>query len=118
MGLNKRLFHIWKFRTMVQDAEAKLQSLEKHNEVEGPVFKIKNDPRITSIGKFLRKTSIDELPQLLNVLLGDMSLVGPTTPAGARLRRIRSGLAETAIQRDAGNHVPLAGKWEKSSGLR
>jgi exopolysaccharide biosynthesis polyprenyl glycosylphosphotransferase len=77
VGLNKRLFHIWKFRTMVQDAEARLQSLEQHNEVEGPVFKIKNDPRITSIGRFLRKTSIDELPQLLNVLLGDMSLVGP-----------------------------------------
>lgn len=77
VGLNKRLFHIWKFRTMTQDAEARLKSLEKHNEVEGPVFKIKNDPRITSIGRFLRKTSIDELPQLLNVLLGDMSLVGP-----------------------------------------
>ena len=77
LGLNKRLFSMWKFRTMIADAEAKLAVLEDQNEMEGPVFKIKNDPRITSTGKFLRKTSIDELPQLINVLLGDMSLVGP-----------------------------------------
>jgi exopolysaccharide biosynthesis polyprenyl glycosylphosphotransferase len=77
VGLNKRLFSMWKFRTMVPDAEAKLAVLENQNEAEGPVFKIKNDPRITPVGKFLRKTSIDELPQLINVLLGDMSLVGP-----------------------------------------
>ncbi len=62
---------------MVIDAESKLRDLEHLNEVSGPVFKIKNDPRITPIGKFLRKTSIDELPQLYNVLRGDMSLVGP-----------------------------------------
>jgi lipopolysaccharide/colanic/teichoic acid biosynthesis glycosyltransferase len=68
---------VYKFRTMGQDAEKKIAELECLNEVSGPVFKIKNDPRITPIGQFLRKTSIDELPQLFNVLKGDMSLVGP-----------------------------------------
>jgi exopolysaccharide biosynthesis polyprenyl glycosylphosphotransferase len=77
LGLNKRMFHIYKFRTMVVDAEKRLKDIEHLNEVSGPVFKIKNDPRITPIGRFLRKTSIDELPQLFNVLKGDMSLVGP-----------------------------------------
>jgi exopolysaccharide biosynthesis polyprenyl glycosylphosphotransferase len=77
VGLNKRRFRLYKFRTMVADAEKRLAELEQLNEVSGPVFKIKNDPRITPIGKFLRKTSIDELPQLINVLKGDMSLVGP-----------------------------------------
>lgn len=77
VGLNKRVFNIFKFRTMVADAEDKLAQLEHRNEVSGPVFKIKQDPRVTVIGKFLRSTSIDELPQLFNVLKGDMSLVGP-----------------------------------------
>jgi exopolysaccharide biosynthesis polyprenyl glycosylphosphotransferase len=77
LGLNKRHFGIYKFRTMVVDAEKRMKDIEHLNEVSGPVFKIKNDPRITPIGKFLRKTSIDELPQLLNVFKGDMSLVGP-----------------------------------------
>jgi exopolysaccharide biosynthesis polyprenyl glycosylphosphotransferase len=77
VGLNKRRFFMYKFRTMVADAEKKQVELEEFNEVSGPVFKIKNDPRITPIGKLLRETSIDELPQLVNVLKGDMSLVGP-----------------------------------------
>jgi len=77
LGLNKRHFGIYKFRTMVLDAEKRMKEIEHLNEVSGPVFKIKNDPRITPVGKFLRKTSIDELPQLLNVFKGDMSLVGP-----------------------------------------
>jgi exopolysaccharide biosynthesis polyprenyl glycosylphosphotransferase len=77
IGLNKRRFRICKFRTMVPNAEKMMAKLEHRNEVSGPVFKIKNDPRITSIGKFLRKSSIDELPQLFNVLKGDMSIVGP-----------------------------------------
>jgi len=77
IGLNKRRFHIYKFRTMVADAERRMKQIEHLNEVTGPVFKIKNDPRITRLGRFLRKTSIDELPQLFNVLKGDMSLVGP-----------------------------------------
>ncbi len=77
VGLNKRRFRMYKFRTMVADAEQQRAELEHRNEACGPVFKIKDDPRVTLIGKFLRKTSIDELPQLLNVLKGDMSLVGP-----------------------------------------
>jgi exopolysaccharide biosynthesis polyprenyl glycosylphosphotransferase len=77
VGLNKRRFRMYKFRTMVANAETLQLSLEQLNEADGPVFKIKRDPRITRVGRFLRKTSIDELPQLLNVLKGDMSLVGP-----------------------------------------
>ena len=77
VGLNKRRFRMYKFRTMVTGAEGMQVELEARNEVEGPVFKIKDDPRITRVGRFLRKFSIDELPQLFNVLRGDMSLVGP-----------------------------------------
>ena len=77
VGLNKRRFRLYKFRTMLKDAELKQAALESRNEAEGPVFKIKDDPRITPLGKFLRKMSIDELSQLINVLKGDMSLVGP-----------------------------------------
>ena len=77
LGLNKRMFNIYKFRTMVMDAEQRLKDLEHLNEADGAVFKIKKDPRITLIGSLLRKTSIDELPQLFNVVKGEMSLVGP-----------------------------------------
>jgi len=77
VGLNKRRFKLFKFRTMVVDAEKRLAELESKNEVSGPVFKIKKDPRITRLGAFLRRTSLDELPQLLNVVRGEMSLVGP-----------------------------------------
>jgi exopolysaccharide biosynthesis polyprenyl glycosylphosphotransferase len=77
LGLNKRIFRLFKFRTMVNDAEKRQQELEVFNEADGPVFKIKDDPRITKVGHFLRITSVDELPQLFNVLKGEMSLVGP-----------------------------------------
>jgi exopolysaccharide biosynthesis polyprenyl glycosylphosphotransferase len=77
LGLNKRKFWIYKFRTMIPNAEQMMAALEAQNEVSGPVFKMKNDPRVTPIGKILRRTSIDELPQLFNILKGDMSLVGP-----------------------------------------
>lgn len=80
VGLRGRKFYLYKFRTMVSDAEKLRIDLEDKNEVDGPVFKIKDDPRITSIGKFLRKTGLDELPQLYNILSGDMSLVGPRPP--------------------------------------
>lgn len=76
-GLNKRLFRMYKFRTMVIDAESLQPQLEHLNEVSGPVFKIRDDPRVTPVGRLLRRTSLDELPQLFNVLRGEMSLVGP-----------------------------------------
>ncbi len=77
LGQNGAPFQVYKFRTMTTDAEEKKTSLQGHNEMSGPMFKMKNDPRITPLGKVLRKYSVDELPQLFNVLKGDMSLVGP-----------------------------------------
>jgi len=77
LGRGKRIFSMYKFRTMVPDAERRQAALEHLNEASGPVFKIQNDPRITPLGRYLRRSSIDELPQLFNVLKGDMSLVGP-----------------------------------------
>ena len=76
-GKDNKLFQMYKFRSMVSNAEELLEELMEHNEMDGPVFKIKEDPRITKIGKFIRKTSVDELPQLFNILKGDMSIVGP-----------------------------------------
>ncbi|MGW8317041.1 MAG: sugar transferase [Bacteroidales bacterium] len=80
IGLRGRKFKLFKFRTMVVDAEEQLKILRERNEADGPVFKIKDDPRITKVGKFLRKTGLDELPQLFNVIRGEMSLVGPRPP--------------------------------------
>ena len=77
VGRDGKLFWLYKFRTMCPDAEERLNELLKLNQMDGPVFKIKGDPRITRVGRFLLKTSLDELPQLLNVLRGDMSIVGP-----------------------------------------
>ena len=102
-GLNRRAFRMHKFRSMYADADRLQASLEQRNEAVGPVFKIRNDPRVTPLGRILRKTSIDELPQLWNVLVGDMSLVGPrplpwrdvdriTRPADMRRFSMRPGL--------------------------
>ena len=77
VGRNGKLFRLYKFRSMCPNAESKLNDLLQDNEMDGPVFKMKDDPRITRVGHFIRKTSIDELPQLFNVLKGEMSLVGP-----------------------------------------
>lgn len=77
VGLNGSKFKMYKFRSMIVDAERYKEKLLEQNEMNGPMFKIKNDPRVTKVGKFIRRTSIDELPQLLNILKGDMSLVGP-----------------------------------------
>ncbi|HGG0416868.1 TPA: sugar transferase [Clostridium sporogenes] len=77
VGKNEQAFNMYKFRSMVIDAEERLYKLKDKNEMSGPMFKMKDDPRITKIGRFIRKTSIDELPQLFNVLKGEMSLVGP-----------------------------------------
>lgn len=79
-GRNGKPFKFYKFRSMCVDAEAKLDALLQQNEMDGPAFKIKDDPRITRVGKFIRKTSLDELPQLFNILKGDMSIVGPRPP--------------------------------------
>ena len=80
IGKNERRFRFYKFRSMVPNAEQMLNSLLDQNEMDGPAFKMKDDPRITRVGSFIRKTSIDELPQLWNVIKGDMSLVGPRPP--------------------------------------
>ena len=77
VGYNGKIFKMHKFRSMVSNAEELKEALMDKNEMSGPMFKIKSDPRVTKVGKFIRKTSIDELPQLLNILKGDMSLVGP-----------------------------------------
>lgn len=87
VGRHGRPFNMLKFRTMVVDAEAQKASLESRNEQSGPVFKIKDDPRITRLGKFLRRYSIDELPQFINVLRGDMSIVGPRPPVPSEVAR-------------------------------
>lgn len=86
-SLNGRKFTLYKFRTMVEDAESKLNELLVYNEMKGPVFKMKNDPRLTKVGGVLRKFSIDELPQLWNVFKGDMSLVGPRPPLLAEVNK-------------------------------
>lgn len=80
VGKDGKLFKMIKFRSMQEDAEEQLKNLLHKNEVKGAMFKMKNDPRVTRVGKFIRKTSIDELPQFFNVLIGDMSLVGPRPP--------------------------------------
>lgn len=73
-------FKMYKFRSMYPDADKKLEELLKYNEMEGPAFKMENDPRITKVGHFIRRTSIDELPQLINIIKGDMSIIGPRPP--------------------------------------
>ena len=80
VGRNGKLFRLYKFRSMCPNAESKLNDLLQDNEMDGPVFKMKDDPRITRVGHFIRKTSIDELPQLVNILKGDMSIVGTRPP--------------------------------------
>jgi lipopolysaccharide/colanic/teichoic acid biosynthesis glycosyltransferase len=79
-GLNGRRFTLYKFRTMVEDAENQRHQIAHLNEMSGPVFKVRRDPRVTPVGRWLRQFSLDELPQLWNVLRGDMSLVGPRPP--------------------------------------
>ena len=86
-GRNGRKFTMLKFRSMVVDAEEKKAALMHLNEMGGPVFKIKHDPRITRVGRFIRKTSIDELPQFFNIFMGDMSLVGPRPPLPAEVEQ-------------------------------
>lgn len=95
LGKGQRPFKMYKFRSMVVDADKKLEKLLKENEVKGAMFKMKEDPRITRVGKFIRKHSLDELPQLWNVLAGDMTLVGPRPP----LEREVENYSEHDVQR-------------------
>ena len=89
VGRNGKLFRLYKFRSMCPNAESKLNDLLQDNEMDGPVFKMKDDPRITKVGKFIRKTSIDELPQFINVLKGDMSLVGTRPPTVGEFKQYK-----------------------------
>jgi exopolysaccharide biosynthesis polyprenyl glycosylphosphotransferase len=89
VGQHGRRFRFYKFRSMYVDAEERLDEVLTHNEIDGPVFKIRNDPRVTGVGAFLRRTSLDELPQLVNVLRGDMSLVGPRPPLPREVEQYR-----------------------------
>lgn len=121
MGLRGKEFKVWKFRTMIVNAEEKLDELQEHNEQDGPVFKIANDPRITKIGKILRKTSLDELPQFFNVLKGDMSVVGPRPPIPAeveqyerwQLRRLSVKPGITCIWQVHGRNKVTFKEWMK-----
>ncbi len=109
-GFNRRRFRMFKFRTMVAGAETAQASLEDRNEAEGPVFKIKDDPRITGVGKLLRRTSVDELPQLVNVLMGDMSLVGPRPLPVRDVRRF----SEAALMRRFSMRPGITCLWQIS----
>jgi exopolysaccharide biosynthesis polyprenyl glycosylphosphotransferase len=109
-GLNKRTFKMYKFRSMVADAEVQQSRIEHLNESTGPVFKIRKDPRITPAGRFIRKTSIDELPQLYNVLRGDMSLVGPRPLPGRDVDRF----SEASLMRRFSVKPGLTGLWQVS----
>lgn len=107
-GYQRRLFRMYKFRTMVEDAETMLPSLESLNEAPGPLFKIRSDPRVTMVGKFLRRSSIDELPQLFNVLRGEMSLVGPRPMAVRDVCRFTEG----ALIRRFSVYPGMTGLWQ------
>ena len=86
-GKDGKIFNMYKFRSMSEDAEEKFKEIQHLNQIEGLIFKIKNDPRITKVGNFIRKTSIDELPQLVNILKGQMSIVGPRPPLPSEVER-------------------------------
>ena len=121
VGVRGRTFTLLKFRTMVTNAEELQEKLKEKNEVDGPVFKIKDDPRITKIGKFLRKTSLDELPQFFNVLKGDMSVVGPRPPIPKevleyerwQLRRLSMKPGITCIWQVSGRNEISFEQWMK-----
>lgn len=93
IGKDGRKFRMFKFRSMITNADQKLKDLLQYNEIDGAMFKMKEDPRITKVGKFIRKHSLDELPQLLNVLAGDMSLVGPRPPLPREVKQY--GVSDT-----------------------
>lgn len=109
-GYRRRRFRMFKFRTMVENAPQLMAALETQNEASGPIFKMKNDPRVTRVGGFLRKTSLDELPQLWNVVLGDMSLVGPRPMSVRDVSRF----SEAALMRRFSVQPGITGIWQVS----
>jgi exopolysaccharide biosynthesis polyprenyl glycosylphosphotransferase len=109
VGKNGRRFKIYKFRSMYKDADKRKQELMQHNEMQGLMFKMKNDPRVTRIGKFIRKTSIDELPQFFNVLKGDMSLVGTRPPTEDEFIQYEGRFKKRLIMRPG-----ITGLWQVS----
>ncbi|MBW4698330.1 MAG: sugar transferase [Aphanocapsa lilacina HA4352-LM1] len=113
MGLGERRFRVWKFRTMTVDAEVRLERLEAFNESEGGVlFKMKNDPRVTRLGSFLRRTSLDELPQLINVLTGEMSLVGPRPLQERDCQKARTFVEPRRLARRQSVLPGMSGLWQ------
>jgi len=109
VGLGGREFNVYKFRTMVVDADKMLASLAEKNETDGLLFKMRNDPRVTRVGRVLRKWSLDELPQLLNVLRGDMSLVGPRPPLPSEVARYNGDVARRLLVKPG-----MTGLWQVS----
>lgn len=109
-GRNRRLFRIYKFRSMVANAEGMMKSIEDLNEAQGPIFKIRRDPRVTRVGRFLRRTSLDELPQLINVIKGDMSLVGPRPMSRRDVHRF----SEARLMRRFSVMPGITGLWQVS----
>ncbi|HEX5479896.1 MAG TPA: sugar transferase [Dehalococcoidia bacterium] len=107
VGKNGRIFRMYKFRTMVDGAHAKIGELHALNEQTGPIFKMRRDPRVTRIGRWLRKLSIDEIPQLLNVVGGDMSLVGPRPPLPHEVQAYTRGQLRRLLARPG-----LTGLWQ------
>ena len=107
---NGKEFKMYKFRSMCMDAEQKLDSLMSLNEMNGPAFKIAEDPRITKVGKFIRKTSIDELPQLVNILKGDMSIIGPRPPLPQLINILKGDMSivgpRPALPREVEQYTP------------
>ena len=110
-----RFFTMYKFRTMCVNAEQKLEELRAQNEADGPVFKMKKDPRVTPIGRFLRKTSLDELPQFFNVLKGDMSLVGPRPEIPFHVEQFKEEIPRYLVRQQV--RPGLTG-WAQINGLR
>lgn len=121
VGYKGEIFKMYKFRSMVANAEELKENLEKENEMDGPMFKIKEDPRITKVGRFIRKTSIDEIPQLINILKGDMSLVGPRPSLEKEVKEFEPWMVErlevkpglTCIWQVSGRNDICFEKWMK-----
>jgi exopolysaccharide biosynthesis polyprenyl glycosylphosphotransferase len=122
VGLHGRTFEVWKFRTMVAGAEERLEELRDRNEIRGNAFKVTNDPRVTRVGRWLRRTSLDELPQLLNVLRGEMSLVGPRPPLPSEVagydvwhrRRLSMRPGMTGLWQVSARREPDFDRWVES----